>query len=61
MLGRGYKPVTGTPAVNFYSTTVPTIPMTPTGVTGGASHENRMPYAVLTYCICTAGLYPSRG
>jgi microcystin-dependent protein len=64
MLGRGYKPVTGTPAVPFYSTgtAAPTIQMTPTGVTGGgASHENRMPYAVLTYYICTAGLFPDRG
>lgn len=31
------------------------------GVAGGnAAHENRQPYAVVNFCIATAGLYPSR-
>ena len=31
------------------------------GVTGGnAGHENRQPYAVVNFCIATAGIYPAR-
>ena len=29
--------------------------------TGGQPHENRMPLLALNFCICLAGLYPSRG
>ena len=31
----------------------------PTG--GSQPHENRMPFQVLSYCIATSGIYPSRG
>jgi microcystin-dependent protein len=61
MLGRGYIPLTGTPAVRFYSTSAPTVAMTPSNVAGGAPHENRMPFSVLNYCICLNGLFPERG
>lgn len=27
---------------------------------GGQPHENRMPFLVLNYCICLAGIFPSR-
>lgn len=31
------------------------------GIGGGSQpHENMQPYIVLNYCICTAGVYPSR-
>ncbi len=29
--------------------------------TGGAAHDNMQPFLVLNFCICTSGLYPSRG
>ncbi len=62
MLGRGYIPQTGTPAVPLYSTSAtPTIAMTPSTGAGGEPHENRMPFSVLNYCICTSGLFPERG
>ncbi|MEN3161268.1 tail fiber protein [Tistrella mobilis] len=35
-------------------------PMTVTSTGADLPHENRQPYIVLSYCICTNGPYPSR-
>ena len=52
--------------VNFYNDgttgTMVQLPAdTVTSAGGSAPHENRMPFLVMTYCIATQGIYPSRG
>jgi len=50
----------GTPAVPVYSTSAPTLLMTPVGPAGNTAHENRMPFLAITYCIAMNGIFPSR-
>jgi len=59
-LGTGYIAETGTPQVQFYSTSAPAANMVSTTTAGGAPHENRRPFTVLNYCICMNGIFPSR-
>jgi microcystin-dependent protein len=59
-LGAGYANEAGSPAVNIYSSAAPTIAMGSLGSTGGQSHENRMPFQALNYCIALQGIFPSR-
>jgi microcystin-dependent protein len=61
VLGSGSSSGAGTPALQIYDSTAPATPMLPLGKTGsGQPHENRMPFAVLNYCIALQGIFPSR-
>jgi microcystin-dependent protein len=50
-----YAPFDTTPA---NMTTLAPYAITPAG--NGQPHDNIQPYQALTYCICTAGIYPSQ-
>ncbi len=62
-LGSAYTTQTSPVFAGLYSTTAPTISMSPAavGLTGGGQpHENRMPFLVLPYAIALQGIFPSR-
>jgi microcystin-dependent protein len=49
------------PAVLIYSNTASNVALAPLAANGsGQGHENRMPSAVLSYCIALSGIFPSR-
>ncbi len=51
----------GNPDVLAYDASPPNTPMAPLlPVGGGQSHENRMPFLVMSYCIAMMGIFPSR-
>ena len=58
--GSAHATGSGTPAVPVYSTKAPTVLMAPVGPAGSASHENRMPFLSVSYCIAMVGIFPSR-
>ncbi len=60
MLGSANTPGSTPVQVAIYSSTVPTVPMAPTGTTGGQPHENMMPFQAINYCIALAGAFPPR-
>ena len=60
ILASGYSTQDSTTVAFYVAATSPLGQMTSLGTTGGQPHENRMPFNVLNYCICTAGIFPSR-
>jgi microcystin-dependent protein len=62
-LGSAYTTQNPPVFAGLYSTTAPTISMSPAavGLTGGGQpHENRMPFLSLNYAIALQGIFPSR-
>lgn len=61
------SPSNALPAVNASGSSYGTsadLAMSPTMVgpnNGGQPHENRQPFLVTNFCICSNGIYPSRG
>jgi microcystin-dependent protein len=60
-------PNAGTPVNNVLAAVSPAIysntsntSMASTSAGGSQPHENRQPYLTLNFCICVAGIYPSR-
>ncbi len=45
--------------VDIDSTDAPSVTMGKLAPTGGQTHENRMPFLAMNYCICVAGIFPS--
>jgi microcystin-dependent protein len=63
LMGSGYGIEANNPVENIYSNAAPTIAMAAGAVGsagGGLSHENRMPFLTINYCIALQGIFPSR-
>jgi microcystin-dependent protein len=63
LMGSGYGIETNNPIENIYSNSTPTVAMAGGAVGsagGGVSHENRMPFLTINYCIALQGIFPSQ-
>ena len=60
VLSSGYTTGGSAQPIQIYSTATPTIPMAALSPVGGQPHTNMAPVLTINYCICVAGIFPSR-